>query len=36
MRRDISYGEVVLDGVIGHRQVTDVYLVQLAQAPTGG
>ena len=28
----LSYREVPLDGVMGHRQVTDAYLVQLARA----
>lgn len=28
----ISYRDVRLGGVIGHRQVTDAYLVQLARA----
>lgn len=28
----ISYREVPLTGVVGHRQVTDAYLVQLARA----
>ena len=32
---DSSYGEVILDGVIGHRQVTDAYLVQLARSKHG-
>ena len=27
----VSYREVPLDGVIGHRQVTDAYLVRLAR-----
>lgn len=29
---NISYRDVSLDGVIGHRQVTDAYLVQLARS----
>ena len=29
---DLSYRDVPLGGVIGHRQVTDAYLVQLARA----
>lgn len=28
---DISYADVALDGVIGHRQVTDAYLAGLAR-----
>ena len=32
---DISYRDVPLTGVIGHRQVTDAYLVQLARAHGG-
>lgn len=28
---EISYGQVQLGGVIGHRQVTDAYLAQLAR-----
>ena len=28
---DISYAEVRMDGVFGHRQVTDAYLAQLAR-----
>lgn len=28
----VSYRDVPLGGVIGHRQVTDAYLVQLARA----
>jgi toxin-antitoxin system PIN domain toxin len=28
----VSYRDVPLDGVVGHRQVTDAYLVQLARA----
>lgn len=28
----VSYAEVPLGGIIGHRQVTDAYLVQLARA----
>lgn len=29
---DVSFDVVPLDGVIGHRQVTDAYLAQLARA----
>ena len=29
---DISYAEVPTQGIIGHRQVTDAYLAQLARA----
>ena len=29
---DVAYCDVSLDGVIGHRQVTDAYLVHLARA----
>lgn len=32
---EISYGEVTLTGVIGHRQVTDAYLAQLARVHGG-
>ena len=32
---DISYSEVPMDGVVGHRQVTDAYLAQLARAHRG-
>jgi toxin-antitoxin system PIN domain toxin len=32
---DVSYADVRLDGVIGHRQVTDAYLAQLARANGG-
>lgn len=32
---DISYSEVTLDSVIGHRQVTDAYLAHLARAHGG-
>ncbi len=32
---DISYRDVTLTGVIGHRQVTDAYLAQLARAQSG-
>lgn len=32
---DISYREVEMAGVIGHRQVTDAYLAQLARARGG-
>jgi toxin-antitoxin system PIN domain toxin len=31
----ISFGEVELAGVIGHRQVTDAYLAQLARSHNG-
>lgn len=31
----ISYSGVLLQGVIGHRQVTDAYLAQLARARSG-
>ena len=31
----ISYSDVSLTGVIGHRQVTDAYLAQLARAHDG-
>ena len=31
----ISYRQVELHGVIGHRQVTDAYLAQLARARSG-
>jgi toxin-antitoxin system PIN domain toxin len=31
----IAYGDVPLDGVLGHRQVTDSYLAQLARAQGG-
>lgn len=31
----LSYRDVSLDGVIGHRQVTDAYLAQLARARQG-
>ncbi len=31
----ISYGEVPLNGVLGHRQVTDAYLAQLARSRGG-
>jgi len=32
---EISYAEVPLTGVIGHRQVTDAYLAQLARSRGG-
>lgn len=32
---DIGYDEVRLDGVLGHRQVTDAYLAQLARNRDG-
>jgi len=32
---DLSYLEVDLSGVLGHRQVTDAYLAQLARARKG-
>jgi toxin-antitoxin system PIN domain toxin len=32
---DLSYGDVRLAGVDGHRQVTDAYLAQLARHHTG-
>lgn len=32
---DVSYRDVPLRGVIGHRQVTDAYLAQLARARGG-
>jgi len=32
---DLSYGLVCFKGVIGHRQVTDSYLVALARAKGG-
>ncbi len=31
----LSYSMVAIDGVIGHRQVTDAYLAQLARAHDG-
>jgi uncharacterized protein len=31
----VSYSEVPLKGVLGHRQVTDCYLAQLARAQDG-
>jgi hypothetical protein len=31
----LSYGEVDLGGVVGHRQVTDAYLAQLARSHSG-
>lgn len=32
---DVSYTEVLLSGVMGHRQVTDAYLAQLARRHAG-
>jgi toxin-antitoxin system PIN domain toxin len=32
---DLSYGDVRLAGVVGHRQVTDAYLAQLARQHGG-
>ncbi|MBO0713873.1 MAG: PIN domain-containing protein [Acidimicrobiales bacterium] len=32
---EISYLDVAFDGVIGHRQVTDAYLAELARARRG-
>jgi toxin-antitoxin system PIN domain toxin len=32
---DVSYRDVVLRGVIGHRQVTDAYLAQLVRSRRG-
>lgn len=29
---DVPYRDVPLEGVVGHRQVTDAYLVRLARA----
>lgn len=29
---DVSYGDVPIRGIVGHRQVTDAYLAQLARA----
>lgn len=34
-RDDVSYRDVPLKGVIGHRQVTDAYLAQLARTRGG-
>lgn len=31
----LSYGDVRLTGVVGHRQVTDAYLAQLARSHSG-
>ena len=31
----VSYGDVPMNGVIGHRQVTDAYLAQLARTHGG-
>ena len=31
----LSFGEVELAGVVGHRQVTDAYLAQLARTHNG-
>ena len=32
---DVGYGQVPMTGVVGHRQVTDAYLAQLARAHGG-
>jgi uncharacterized protein len=32
---DLPYSEVAMKGVVGHRQVTDAYLAQLARAHGG-
>lgn len=32
---DIGFGQVRMDGVVGHRQVTDAYLAQLAREHDG-
>ena len=32
---DVSFAEVSVEGVIGHRQVTDAYLAQLARSRGG-
>ena len=32
---DTPYSQVPMDGVVGHRQVTDAYLAQLARAHRG-
>jgi uncharacterized protein len=32
---DVSYADVNFNGVIGHRQVTDAYLAQLARVHSG-
>jgi toxin-antitoxin system PIN domain toxin len=32
---DVAYHRVAMHGVVGHRQVTDAYLVQLARAHQG-
>ena len=32
MPEDLPYTEVPVQGIIGHRQVTDAYLAQLARA----
>ena len=32
---DLPYGQVRRDGVVGHRQVTDAYLAQLARTRSG-
>jgi uncharacterized protein len=32
----VPFTDVALNGVIGHRQVTDAYLAQLARSRTGG
>lgn len=31
----VSYEDVLMNGVVGHRQVTDAYLAQLARANNG-
>jgi uncharacterized protein len=33
---DVSYAEVPMAGIVGHRQVADGYLAQLARAHRGG
>lgn len=32
---NVTFSDVILDGVVGHRQVTDAYLAQLARARHG-
>jgi uncharacterized protein len=32
---DLPYGDVAMNGVVGHRQATDAYLAQLARAHGG-
>lgn len=32
---DLPYAEVIMNGVLGHRQVTDAYLAQLARSRGG-